>query len=248
MLSRDAPYVQIIEHYRRLIADGQLRDGDMLPSGREIAAEFAVSMATAAKVATGLQALGLVTPRPGAGTMVTAPRPPADRALGGPIVIALAARGPIRAGSDAQVLEAGLVPAPRDIAGQLGTGPLAQVIRRRQAVRKDGSTAAVLISWFPAALADACPALLDDSLPEEEITGYRPVWGEDWLSARPPTSAEAREFSIKRGSPVLVAHSRRFDTTDTVIEYAELVARADTRIEYRYEYLPAGEPRSAPRA
>jgi len=241
MLERDAPYVQIIEHYRKLIAAGQLRDGDMLPSGREIAAQFGVSIATAAKVATGLQALGLVTPRPGAGTMVTAPRPPSDRAQGGPIVITLAARGPARASEDARVLEAGLVQAPRDIAGQLGAGPLAQVIRRRQATVKNGATAAVLTSWFPASLAQTCPALLDDSVPEDEISGYRPAWGQDWLSARPPTSAEAREFGIKRGSPVLVAHSRRFDDADAVIEYAELIARADTRVEYRYEYLPAAK-------
>jgi len=241
MLERDAPYVQIIEHYRRQIAAGQLRDGDMLPSGREIAAEFGVSVATAAKVATGLQALGLVTPRPGAGTVVTAPRPPADRAQGGPIIITLAARGPARAGDDARILEAGLVQAPRDIAGQLGTGPLAQVIRRRQATIKDGATAAVLTSWFPALLAETCPALLDNSLPQDQITGYHPAWGQDWLSARPPTSAEAREFAIKRGSPVLVAHSRRFDDADAVIEYAQLIARADTRVEYRYEYLSAVE-------
>ena len=68
MLERDAPYVQIIEHYRQEIRSGRLQDGDMLPSGREIAQQFGVSLATAAKVATGLQALGLVTPRPGAGT------------------------------------------------------------------------------------------------------------------------------------------------------------------------------------
>ena len=85
MLERDAPYVQIIEHYRQEIRDGRLQDGDMLPSGREIAQQFGVSLATAAKVATGLQALGLVTPRPGAGTVVTAPRPPADRARSGPL-------------------------------------------------------------------------------------------------------------------------------------------------------------------
>jgi hypothetical protein len=30
MLERDAPYVQIIEHYRRRIAAGQLRDGDII--------------------------------------------------------------------------------------------------------------------------------------------------------------------------------------------------------------------------
>ena len=239
MLERDAPYVQIIEHYRRQIAAGQLRDGDMLPSGREIAAEFGVSVATAAKVATGLQALGLVTPRPGAGTMVTAPRPPADRAQGGPVIITLAARGPARTGDDAHVLEAGLAEAPRDIAAQLGTGPLAEVIRRREATIKDGVTTAVLTSWFPASLAQTCPALLDTSVPDEQLAGFRPAWGQDWLSARPPTSAEAREFGIKRGSPVLIAASRRFDADDAVIEYAELIARADTRVEYRYEYLPA---------
>jgi DNA-binding GntR family transcriptional regulator len=238
MLERDAPYVQIIEHYRRLIAAGNLRDGDMLPSAREIAAEFAVSIATAAKVATGLQALGLVTARPGAGTVVTAPRPQADRVHGGPIVITLAARGPAQAGNDAAVLEAGIAEAPREVAAQLGLAPRAEVVMRRQATMRHGVTAAVLTSWHPAPLAESCPALLDSGKPGGEVPGYRPAWGEDWLSARPPTSAEAREFGIKRGSPVLVARSRRFDADDQVIEYAELIARADTRVEYRYEYLP----------
>src|SRR5580692_10692982 len=99
-LERDAPYVQIIEHYRRQIAAGKLKDGDMFPSGREMAAEFGVSVATAAKVATGLQALGLVASRPGAGTVVTAPRPPGDRAQGGPILITLAACGPASRGAE----------------------------------------------------------------------------------------------------------------------------------------------------
>ena len=238
-LERDAPYVQIIGHYRRLIAAGQLKDGDMIPSGREIAAEFGVSIATAAKVATGLQALGLVTARPGAGTVVIAPRPPADRVQGGPVLVTLASRGPVRAGTEARILEAGIVQAPPAVAAQLGTGPLGQVIRRRQATSKDGTMAALLTSWHPAALAEACPGLLDTGQPADEIAGYRPAWGEDWLSARPPTSAEAREFGIKRGSPVLIAHSRRFDSGDQVLEYAELIARADTRVEYRYEYLPS---------
>ena len=235
-LERDAPYVQIIEHYRRQIAAGNLTDGDMLPSGREIAAEFGVSIATAAKVSTGLQALGLVSSRPGSGTLVTAPRPPADRAQGGPILITLAARGLARPGTESRVLEAFIAQAPPAVAAQLGTGPLDQVIRRRQASLKDGVTAALLTSWHPASLAGTCPALLDTAYPDGEIPGHRLAWGEDWLSARPPTSAEAREFGIKRGSPVLVAHSRRFDTGDQVIEYAELIARADTRVEYRYEY------------
>jgi GntR family transcriptional regulator len=237
MLDRDAPYVQIIEHYRREIAAGRLADGDMLPSGREIAAQFGVSIATAAKVATGLQALGLVSARPGAGTVVTAPRPPADRATGGPLLIALATRGPVAAGDEARVAEAGLVAAPQSVATQLGITAPAEVVRRYQVTARDGATVAVLTSWFPGRLAEVVPGLLD-AVPLAADGGYQPAWGEDWVSARPPTSAEAREFGIKRGVPVVVVHSRRMDATDTVIEYAELIARADTRVTYRYEFLP----------
>jgi DNA-binding GntR family transcriptional regulator len=99
---------------------------------------------------------------------------------------------------------------------------------------------AVLTSWFPAFVGEAVPELLKRARLTEELGGYRPVWGEDWVSARPPTSAEAREFGIKRGSPVAVVHSRRFDADGTVIEYAELIARADTRILYRYDYISSG--------
>jgi DNA-binding GntR family transcriptional regulator len=114
------------------------------------------------------------------------------------------------------------------------------VVRRRQVTVRDGATAAQLTSWFPGALARTIPDLVSKAQLAEEVEGYSPAWGEDWVSARPPTSAEAREFGIKRGSPVVVVHSRRFDASDTVLEYAELVARADTRVTYRYEYRQPG--------
>jgi DNA-binding GntR family transcriptional regulator len=236
-LDRDAPYVQIIEHYRREIAAGRLADGDMLPSGREIAAEFGVSIATAAKVATGLQTLGLVTARPGLGTVVTAPRPQADRATGGPLLITLASRGPVTAGDQVRVVDARLVPVPQVVAAQLQISAPAEVVRRRQVNIRDGVTVAVLTSWFPGQFADAVPGLLAAE-PLAAGAAYQPAWGEDWVAARPPTSAEAREFGIKRGVPVVVVNSRRMDASDMVIEYAELVARADTRVAYRYEFLP----------
>lgn len=239
MLNRDAPYVQIVEHYRREIREGRLQDGDMLPSGREIAHEFGVSLATAAKVATGLQALGLVTPRPGAGTVVTAGRQPTDRARGGPVLITLATRTPARPGDKAKVLDAAMAEAPQDVAAQLGVEPFTQVVRRQQATTRDGALVALLTSWFPAAMAEAAPDLLTRIRLTEEINGYQPAGGEDWVSARPPTSAEAREFGIKRGHPVVVIHSRRFDASGTVIEYSELAARGDTRVVYRYGYTPA---------
>jgi GntR family transcriptional regulator len=144
----------------------------------------------------------------------------------------------MRPGDQARVLDAEVVQAPQTVAARLGAEPLAQVIRRRQATIRDGATVALLTSWFPASLAEVVPELLGRARVTDEIEGYRPTWGEDWVSARPPTSAEAREFGIKRGSPVTVVHSRRFAADDTVIEYAELIARADTRVIYRYDYRP----------
>jgi len=191
-LQRDAPYVQIIEHYRQQIRDGRLQDGDMLPSGREIAAEFGVSLATAAKVATGLQALGLVTPRPGAGTVVTAPRPPADRARGGPLLITLATRTPSRPGDKTRVLEASSVAAPQDVAGQLGIELPAQVVRRRQVVTRDGVTGyrAYLLKFFTSV---RITATLSNpyGIHNQEwgghvyvCTGPRHPWGQMWPRLR----------------------------------------------------------------
>jgi DNA-binding GntR family transcriptional regulator len=134
------------------------------------------------------------------------------------------------------VTEAGVVAAPQGVAVQLGIELPAEVIRRRQVTVQDGATATVLTSWFPARLAEAVPGLAKAE-PLGEHDGYKPAWGEDWVAARPPTSAEAREFGIKRGWPVVVVHSRRMNADDTVIEYAELVARGDTRVAYRYEFL-----------
>jgi DNA-binding GntR family transcriptional regulator len=138
------------------------------------------------------------------------------------------------------VLEAGRASAPQAVAAQLDVEPLTEVVRRRQATIRDGVTAAVMTSWFPVAVAEEVPELLTRARLIEEVAGYQPVWGEDWVSARPPTSAEAREFGIKRGSPVAVVHSRRFGGDGAVIEYAELIARADTRIIYRYDYGASG--------
>ncbi len=241
MLNRDAPYVQIIEHYRQEIRGGRLRDGDMLPPAREIAGQFGVSIATAAKVATGLQALGLVTPRPGAGTVVTAPRLSADRAKGGPLLITLALRSPIRPGDKTRVVEAGTVQAPQRVAAELSVEPFAEVVHRRQATVRDGDTVAMMSSWFPASLGQAIPELLTRGRLTEEIPGYQPAWGQDWISARPPTSAEAREFGIKRGHPVTVVHADRYDEHDTVIEYAELITRGDTRVVYQYRCASLGD-------
>jgi hypothetical protein len=69
------PYEQIASHFRGLIRNGQLADGDRLPSARQLVEEWGVALATAAKVLITLRAEGLVrtVPGGGGGTVVTLP-------------------------------------------------------------------------------------------------------------------------------------------------------------------------------
>ena len=68
----EPPYLQIVKRIREQIRSGELRDGDMVPSTRKLAAEWNVSWPTAAKALTMLQSEGLVRGVAGVGTVVCA--------------------------------------------------------------------------------------------------------------------------------------------------------------------------------
>lgn len=67
------PYRAIAEHYRSKIERGELREGEQLPSARELAAQHGVSLGTAKRVLDTLKEQGLARGEPGWGTFV-APR------------------------------------------------------------------------------------------------------------------------------------------------------------------------------
>ncbi len=71
----DPPYLRIAGEIRRRIAVGELREGEKVPSTRQIIAEWGVAMATATKALATLKQEGLVVAKPGAGTIVTAGTP-----------------------------------------------------------------------------------------------------------------------------------------------------------------------------
>jgi DNA-binding transcriptional regulator YhcF (GntR family) len=73
----DPPYLRIVAAIRRRIADGELAPGDRVPSTRQIAEEWGVALATAAKALTTLRLEGLVRTRPRAGTVVAGRGPAA---------------------------------------------------------------------------------------------------------------------------------------------------------------------------
>ena len=65
-----SPSARIVAEIRRRIVEGELREGDRVPSTRQITQQWGVAMATASKVLVALRQEGLVRAVPGVGTVV----------------------------------------------------------------------------------------------------------------------------------------------------------------------------------
>ena len=81
-----APYQQLIHQVRQALRLGVLREGDQLPTVKDVVAMVAINPNTVLKAYRELEYEGLVAARPGIGTFVTG-------TLGG---ASLAAHGPLR--------------------------------------------------------------------------------------------------------------------------------------------------------
>lgn len=80
-----ATYLQIVQQTKHALRLGLLRPGDRLPTAKEVVASTAVNPNTVLKAYRELEREGLVEPRPGAGTFVTASTVPRDTAVHAPL-------------------------------------------------------------------------------------------------------------------------------------------------------------------
>jgi GntR family transcriptional regulator len=81
-----SPYLQIVQQVRQALRLGLLREGDQLPTVKEVVAQLAINPNTVLKAYRELEHEGLASARPGVGTFVTG-------SLGG---ASIAAHGPLR--------------------------------------------------------------------------------------------------------------------------------------------------------
>jgi len=81
-----APYQQLVQQVRNALRLDLLREGDQLPTVKDVVASLAINPNTVLKAYRELEHEGLVAARPGVGTFVT-------RSLAG---ASLAAHGPLR--------------------------------------------------------------------------------------------------------------------------------------------------------
>ncbi len=81
-----SPYLQIVQQVRQALRLGLLREGDQLPTVKEVVGQLAINPNTVLKAYRELEHEGLASARPGVGTFVTG-------TLGGETI---AAQGPLR--------------------------------------------------------------------------------------------------------------------------------------------------------
>jgi GntR family transcriptional regulator len=115
-----SPYLQIVRQVRQALRLGLLREGQQLPTVKEVVARLAINPNTVLKAYRELEHEGLVAARPGVGTFVTATLADTSVAAHGPLRQELRrwltkARG---AGLDDESIEALFMTTFRSIAGE----------------------------------------------------------------------------------------------------------------------------------
>ncbi|MDQ0832794.1 DNA-binding GntR family transcriptional regulator [Streptomyces achromogenes] len=225
-----APYAKIAAHYTELITSGQLQPGSLLPSIKNLAEEWKVSTATAEKALRKLRNEGLVRGIHGIGTEVLdQPAPMSSRAQ-------RQDRGRRTgsswgAGERSDSHQAGVVPAPAEVAQALDLKPGSDVIRRSRVYRDRHGIVAHSTSWIPARYGKLIPQLAASERLTggtslqliAQATGHPISHRIDSASARVITPEYARLLELdpedSLAEPVVVMTARFVDSEGNVVEY-----------------------------
>ncbi len=237
------PYMQVIAHYRELIASGQLQPGDRIPSDRQLAEEWGISRVTAQKVTTALRAEGLVETATGVGTTVrdisaTQHHSAADR-----MQTARRTGRIYRPGEYAKILSAAVVPAPSDVADALGIEAGAPAIRRVRITHgADDQPVSASTSWYDGAHAEVAPLLLVAERITQGTAGYLEqqigalgVHGQDRIDVRLATDEDAELLHLPAGSPLKTSRNTLRTDEGITIEYGVSLSGPGRESVYEYD-------------
>ncbi|MFC8090373.1 UTRA domain-containing protein [Streptomyces sp. NPDC057301] len=232
------PFLQIAEHFRVKIKEGELPQETKLPSIADIAREWEVATATAAKAIKQLQEEGYVRST-SQGTFVDLGR----KLTSGPdrLQMLRTTGSGFRPGESVEILSAELVPAPAHVAKGLKIAERDHVVRRRRVYRDDDGVVAVSTSYLAGGLAEAAPELLEvGPLPKmtfgliEERTGRRAVRRRDVVAMAPVPEDIADVLGAEAGTQALTMTNQYSDQHGEVTEYAQDFLGAGRELSAEY--------------
>lgn len=222
MVVRASPvplYIQIEEELRGQIDSGELGPLAQVPSETELAERLSVSRMTARKALDRLVGDGMLFRQPGKGTFVAPAKLSHQPSQGLSFSAAMRALG---LSCRTEVLEAGMVRAPLNVARSLKLAPGTQVvfIRRLRVLR--GAPAAIHLSYLPGRLSALLDSDLSESLSDLMATiGARVERSEDQVEAVLATGEEAALLGVRTGAPLVFIRGVAYSATNEAVRYTE---------------------------
>ncbi|MGP3691785.1 GntR family transcriptional regulator [Streptomyces sp. IBSNAI002] len=245
-VDRTPVYLQVVKHLRDQIIKGELKDGDKVPSVRQLAETWGISQATAMKAVAALRADGLVESIVGHGTVVrtkaTLHRSSHDR------LSRMLSTGRIYTPGEFAVISVSeMVPAPEHVADTYGIEPGSPVIKRVRVTHNEEGPVSASTSWFAADLAEVVPQLLSTDRiiggtagVIMEATGRTAQSADDRMTVGAATAEQAAAIGLSEGDPVFIGQNTWRDADGDVIEFGEYFFGGGRWMRYQYEMQGQG--------
>ncbi|MFF5258135.1 GntR family transcriptional regulator [Actinomadura viridis] len=226
-LDRGSPvplYFQVAQQLEAAIRSGELPPGARLENELELAARCKLSRPTVRQAIQHLVDQGLLVRKRGVGTQVVQPQVKRPIELSSLYDdLASTAQSPTT-----RVLEFTYVPAPDDVAKELGLAPGTEVLYLRRLRLTGGEPLALMTNHLPPGLIDVTPAHLQEHGLYETLRdlGIDLRIAHQTIGARGATAAEARLLDERRGTPLLTMTRTAYDDKGRAVEYGSHVYRA----------------------
>jgi DNA-binding GntR family transcriptional regulator len=223
-------YAQLVQALQRRIESGDYPAGSMLPSENQLINEFGVSRPTVVAALRVLREQGWVESQQGKGRFVrgrpavtSAEQPrPGQAYLTAPETASLG-----------DVVEAAAVAVPNRIAALLTLTPKSKAFLRRRVVGKDGEPTEVVSVWVPLELAEGTALTRAEPLPQglrEHLQSRKDVRFDhivEQITARMPTTDEAKQLGMPKNTPLLVVYGAVRDASGQALAVVEVLLPAD---------------------
>lgn len=223
-------YAQLVQTLQRRIESGDYPPGSLLPSENQLIQEFGVSRPTVVAALRVLREQGWIESQQGKGRFVRG-RP------------ALASVQPNRPGqaylinpetaSPGEVIEAAAVAVPNRIGALLGLEPKSKAFLRRRLITRNGEPSEIVSLWVPVELSEGTDLISTEPLSQgirehlQTRKGLRFDHIVEQITARMPTSAEAKQLGMPKSTPLLAVFGAVRDASGRPLTVVEVLLPAD---------------------
>ncbi|SDQ66372.1 GntR family transcriptional regulator [Thermostaphylospora chromogena] len=219
-------YAQIVQAIRRRIADGTYPPGSLLPSETQLVREFGVSRPTVVRALQVLQLRGIIDREHGKGSFVRATPPVTDEENTRPGGAVL---DRVEAEENGTLVEVGPKKAPANVAALLSLPEGSSVLMRRVLFRDADRPFDLVTFWCPTDVVEgtdlAGQALLNTGVRRhlQAVKGLRLEHVVERLTARHPSTSEAKLLELTKSAPVLGVLASVFNGSGRTVLVVDLV-------------------------